>query len=73
MVTAIILTKNEEDNIKDCINSLGWVEEVIVIDDNSQDKTIEIAKSLDAKVFIRSLNGDFSGQRNFGLDKANGK
>lgn len=72
MISVVVLTKNEEDNIKDCINRLRWAEEIIVIDDNSEDKTIEVAKNAGAKVFIHSLNGDFSAQRNFGLEKASG-
>jgi glycosyltransferase involved in cell wall biosynthesis len=72
MVSAVILTKNEEDNIKECLSNLSWCEEIIVIDDNSTDKTIEIAKKTKAKVFSHALNRSFSEQRNFGLEKAKG-
>lgn len=71
-ISAIILTKNEEADIKDCLESLRWCDELIVIDDNSTDETVEIAKKLGAKIYIRSLD-DFSAQRNFGILKANGK
>jgi glycosyltransferase involved in cell wall biosynthesis len=70
MISAVILTKNEEKNIKDCLQSLAWCDELIVIDDNSEDKTQEIARKMGAKVFARSLNNDFAAQRNFGLEKA---
>lgn len=70
MVTAIILAKNEEKNIVDCLENLSFCNEILVIDDNSQDRTVEIAKSLGAKVFRHSLNNDFSKQRNYGLNKA---
>ncbi|RJQ38908.1 glycosyltransferase family 2 protein [Candidatus Microgenomates bacterium] len=70
MFSAVILTKNEENNIKDCIASLSWCNEIIVIDDDSFDKTAEVARKLGAKVYLRSLNKDFSAQRNFGLLKA---
>ncbi|MGB6881814.1 MAG: glycosyltransferase family 2 protein [Microgenomates group bacterium] len=72
-ISAVILTKNEEKNIKKCIESVSFCDEVIVIDDNSEDETIEIVKALGAKVYKRSLKGDFAGQRNFGLEKAKGK
>ena len=50
-VTAIIPTYNEETNIKDCLESLkGFVEKVILMDNNSTDKTKEIAESLGAIV-----------------------
>lgn len=71
MISAIILTKNEENNIKDCLTGLAWCDEKIVIDDESEDQTLEIAKKLGAKVFTRRLS-NFSDQRNFGLEKAKG-
>ena len=72
MISAVVLTKNEEKNIKGCLESLKWCNELIVIDDDSADKTVEIAKKLGAKVFRHSLNNDFSKQRNYGLGKAKG-
>lgn len=72
MISAVILTKNEEENISDCIKSLSWCDEVVVVDDNSKDKTIEIAKILNAKTYTRSIDNDFSSQRNFGLSKTKG-
>jgi hypothetical protein len=73
MITAIILTKNEEKNINECIASLSFCDEILVIDDNSTDKTGEIAKKAGATVLIHSLEHDFSAQRNFGLQKAKGE
>lgn len=72
-ISAVVLTKNEEKNIEDCLKTLGSLDEIIIVDDFSTDKTIEIAESLKderVKIFKRSLNGDFSEQRNFALDKA---
>ena len=54
-ISAIVLTKNEERNIKKCLKSLKWCDEVIVIDDFSKDKTVKIAKKLGAKVYKREL------------------
>lgn len=68
-ISALILTKDEEKNIKKCLESLKWCREIIVIDDCSNDKTVEIAKDFGAAVFKRNLNADFSAQRNFGLTK----
>ena len=70
MISVIILAKNEEKNIADCLKTIKWCDEIIVIDDNSIDNTAEISKKLNAKVYQRSLD-DFSKQRNFGLSKAN--
>jgi glycosyltransferase involved in cell wall biosynthesis len=72
-ITAVIIAKNEERNIRDCIKALGFCEEIIVIDDYSQDKTPEIARKMGAKVFQRALNGDFAAQRNYALGKVKSK
>lgn len=71
MISAIILTKNEEKNIKDCLDSLSWCDESIIIDDESEDRTRIIAEKLGAKVYSRRLI-NFSDQRNYGLEKAKG-
>lgn len=51
-ITAIILTKNEEKNIKDCINSIKcFVKRIVVVDSYSTDETVAIAKGLGAEVY----------------------
>ncbi len=72
-LTGVVLTKNEENNIKDCISSLGFCDEVIVVDDFSEDKTTHIAEGLGSLVYQRKLQNDFAVQRNFGLNKARGE
>lgn len=72
-ITAVVLTKNEEANIKRCVSALRWCDELIVIDDYSDDRTVDIAKKLGAKIYRRELKDDFSLQRNFGLEKAHSK
>lgn len=73
MISVVILAKNEEDNLKDCLKSLVWCDEIILIDDNSTDQSVNIAKSFRARIYTRALNNDFAAQRNFGLEKAKGK
>lgn len=70
MISAVVLTRNEEQNIRKCFRGLGWCDELIVIDDYSTDNTWKLTKELGAKVYKRHLNNDFSAQRNFGLSKA---
>ncbi len=67
-LAAIIITKNEEAEIERCITSLSFVDEIIIVDDLSTDKTIELARKKGAKVFSRKLD-NFSAQRNFGVDQ----
>jgi|SRR3989344_3476727 len=70
MITAAIIAKNEQSQIKECIESLAWCQEIIVVDDDSSDKTASIARASGARVYQRSLNGDFATQRNFALSKS---
>ncbi len=70
MISVVVLAKNEEENLKRCLKSVSWAGEILVIDDNSSDKTAEIARSFGAKVIKHPLNDDFGQQRNFALSKA---
>lgn len=69
-VSAVINTLNEEGNIADCIKSLQWTDEVIVVDQFSDDKTSEIARSLGAKVYTHKRTGFVEPARNFAIKKA---
>ena len=72
MLSVVILTKNEEKNILDCIESVLWADEIIIVDDKSEDRTIEVVKSLSnrkIKSYSKALNEDFSSQRNYALSK----
>ena len=69
-ISLLILAKNEERNIKECIESCTFADEIIVIDDNSDDNTKMIAESLGAKVINRSMNGDWGGQQTFAIEQA---
>lgn len=71
-ISAVILAKNAENLIADCIDSLAFCDEIIVIDDNSSDRTPEIAKHMGASVFPYESES-FAKKRNLGLKKAKGK
>jgi glycosyltransferase involved in cell wall biosynthesis len=69
-ITGIIITLNEEKNIKNCILSLQQIcNEIIVVDSESVDKTREIAEELGAKVYVQPYLGDGI-QKNVGLQYA---
>ena len=70
MLTAVVLTKNESVNLPDCLNSLRFADEILVIDDYSSDTTAEIAKNLGAKVIFHHLDNDYSQSRNFALSQS---
>lgn len=69
-LAVLILTKNEEKNLAETIRSVKDIaDEVVVIDSGSTDRTVEIAKSLGARVAVRPWDNDFSAQRNFALEQ----
>ncbi|MEX2013160.1 MAG: glycosyltransferase family 2 protein [Candidatus Levyibacteriota bacterium] len=70
MITVVVLTHNEEKNIADCLESIKWCDQIIVIDDESQDRTVDIAEKEKVEVIKAPLNGNFSKQRNLGLEHA---
>ena len=71
MLSVVIITLNEEEKIRDCLESVKWADEIIVIDSLSTDKTIEIAKEYTDKIFQRKFPG-FGEQKNFAISKAAG-
>jgi (heptosyl)LPS beta-1,4-glucosyltransferase len=70
-ISVIINTFNEEKNIKRAIDSVkAFADEVIVVDMESSDKTVEIAKSLGARIFSHKKTGYVEPARNFAIGKA---
>jgi glycosyltransferase involved in cell wall biosynthesis len=55
-VSVVVITKNESENIADCLKSVSWADEVIVLDDNSTDNSVEIAKQFTDKVSTRKMD-----------------
>tara|TARA_E500000178_G_C17002155_1_gene746266 strand:+ start:182 stop:943 length:762 start_codon:yes stop_codon:yes gene_type:complete len=68
-ISLVLITKNEEANITECLDSWGALGPIIVIDDFSDDRTVNLAKQMDATVITRKFD-NFSAQKNFGLSCA---
>ena len=72
-ISLCMIAKNEEQNIGRCLRSVkGVVDEIIVVDTGSSDKTCQVAKSFGAKVRSFNWNDNFSDARNASLDLATG-
>lgn len=68
-ISAVIVAFNEEANIKACLESVKWTDEIILVDSFSTDKTVEIAKQYSAKIFQKKWKG-FAADKDFGVTKA---
>lgn len=66
MLSVLILTKDEEANIRACLESLGWCDDIVVLDSESADRTVDIAESYGARVYTHPFLG-FGRQRNWAL------
>ena len=72
MISVVISAYNEEQNIKDCIESVvDFANEIIVVDNSSTDKTQEIAKKSGAVIYVQENDPKkIDLQKNFGFEKA---
>jgi glycosyltransferase involved in cell wall biosynthesis len=70
-ISLCMIVKNEEENLARCLNSIrNVVDEIIIVDTGSTDRTVEIAKSFGARVFNHPWEGSFSKARNYSLKYA---
>lgn len=69
-LSVVIVARNEEANIRECLDSAAFAEEVILVDDFSEDRTRELAAKAGAKVFQRAMNGDWGAQQTFAIGQA---
>ncbi len=72
-LSAIIITKNEEDNISDCLASVAWADEIIIVDSGSTDNTVELCRQYTDKILITKDWPGFGPQKNRALDRATGE
>jgi glycosyltransferase involved in cell wall biosynthesis len=68
-ITATVITLNEEHNIAAALESLRWADEIIVVDSESNDRTVEIALGFTDRVYVRPWPG-YSAQKNFAAEEA---
>lgn len=68
-ISATIITFNEEENIRAACESVGWADEIVVVDSESTDATREIAEHCGARVINRQWPG-FAAQKQYAVDQA---
>ncbi len=68
-ISAVVICFNEEAAIRDCLESVKWCDEIVVVDSNSTDRTVEIAREYSPKLIQRPWPG-YIAQKNFALEQA---
>ncbi len=68
-LSVILIAQNEEKNLRDCLESVRWADEIIVVDGGSTDETIAIAREFTEHVFVNPWPG-YARQKQFALDRA---
>ncbi len=67
-LSVCVVTYNEEENVRDCLKSVAWADEIIVVDSFSSDKTTEICREFTDEVVQREWKGQID-QKNFALSR----
>ncbi|MCL0086518.1 glycosyltransferase family 2 protein [Thermodesulfovibrionales bacterium] len=67
-LSVAIITKNEEERLPDCLRSVSFADDIVVVDSKSTDKTVEIAKEFGCRVFVEDWKG-CGPQKNSAIDK----
>lgn len=67
-LSILILTLNEESNLHDCIRSVAWSDDIVVLDSFSSDRTVKIAEEMGARVIQRRFD-NWSAHQNWALDQ----
>jgi len=66
-ISVVIITRNEEEMVKDCLKSAAWADEIVLLDTGSTDKTIDIAENYRVKIaYAQSKERDFAVWHNQG-------
>ena len=71
-ISALVLTKNEEEMVEGCLRQLKFADEIVIVDQNSKDHTLKIARKYTDRIFKSGAN-DFAQNRNILKDQAKGK
>jgi len=72
MLSAVVHTYNEESNIELCLRSLDFVDEIVIVDMGSTDRTCKIAEKFKTKIYNHPYTGFVEPARNFGISKTTG-
>ncbi len=69
-VAVTIATRNEEENIRSCLESVKWADEIVIVDDMSTDDTVAICREYTDKIIQHASRGSFHVNKNLAIDTA---
>ena len=72
-ISAVILARNEEHNIRFCLETVRWCDEIVVVDMESSDRTVEIAREFTGRVFTHKTVSAFDIAKKFAVEQATGE
>ena len=70
-VSIVVITLDEEDHLRRCLESVAWADEIVVVDAESRDKTVQVAREFTDRVISRPWAG-FATQKNFAVEQTTG-
>ena len=71
-LSVAVITLNEAHHLRRCLESVAWADELVVVDAESSDKTVQVAREFTDRVIVRPWAG-FAAQKNFALDQCAGE
>lgn len=71
-LSVVTMTRNSQDKIKDCLESVSWCDDIVIVDDFSQDQTLQIAREYTDRIYQRKWENE-GRQRNFAYEQARNK
>ena len=72
-ISVIMVVRNEEAQIGECLKTVSWSDEIVIIDQSSNDSTVKIAREFTDKVFLTEPKGYCEPDRNLAIEKASGR
>jgi len=71
-ISAVIIVRNEERNIRNCLGTVKWCDEIVVVDMDSTDRTVSIAKEFTSKIHTHPVILAFDRAKKYAVDHASG-
>lgn len=71
-LSVMIITRNEEKNIRDCLETVKWADEIVIVDQSSTDNTVQLCRNYTDKIFITEPKGYCEPDRAFAAGKTGG-